>query len=152
MSLSTKKKIVWSICVSVGLIAIVFGSPMIRYKEVKTWICPISGSMRTRTTWFGGFIHEERTETALEKWLKHREPGFQPNWQPLSTTTYFIHGCSRACARAPEIYLVKPVLDDFVENSSEEKIAGFVAVLRHGSPDEQRRVVQSVADEALDKN
>jgi hypothetical protein len=42
---------------------------------------------------------------------------------------------------------LRPILDDVVERFSEERIAGLVEVLRHGSRDEQTEVIQGISDD-----
>jgi len=123
----------------------------IKYKEARNWICPVSGSTRTEIIWFGHFSHEERTVTALEKWLKRREPGFAPSWQHLSTQTYSVMGYSCATWETPAIYQMRPILDLVVEKLSDERIADLVAVLRHGSPDEQSRMIEKISDQVFEK-
>jgi hypothetical protein len=86
----------------------------------------------------------------LEKWLKRREPGFEPNWQYLSTQTYFVLGRSCATAGTPQVYQLIPILDRVVEKLSDERIADLVAVLRHGSRDEQRHMIEKIVDEVFD--
>jgi len=153
MTSTPRKKIIWSVSIALGLVLLLgFIGPNISYKLVRNWICPISGSTRTQIIWFGYFGHEERTATALERWLKHKEPGFKPSWQPLSTQTYFLFGRSYGTAGTPEIYELEPILDRVVEKLSNERIAGLVAVLRHGSRDEQRQIMKSITDEVFKEN
>ena len=152
MTSRTKKRIVWSTSIAVGLILLLgFVGPLISYKEVRNSICPVCGSTRTETVWFGHFRHEERTATALESWLRRREPGFEPTWQHLSTQTYFVLGRSCGTAGSPEIYQLRPILERVVERSSDDRIAAIVAVLRHGSREEQRQMIQHISDEAFER-
>ena len=150
MTPAAKKKFAWSILITIGLILLLgFIGQFIAYKEVSYWMCPTTGSTRTEVTWFGLFSHEERTVSALEKWLKRREPGFEPNWQFVATDKYFLLGRSFADAGTPEIYRLKPILDEAVEKLSDAKIAELVAVLRHGSPDEQRHMIEKISNEVF---
>ena len=121
--------------------------PFIPYKEVKNWVCPISGSTKKEIRWFGYFGREERTVSGLELWLQRRELTFQPQWQFTSTQTYYVLACACGTGGTPEIYQLRPILDGVVETLSDERIAGLVAVLRQGSRDEQRQMIQSIADE-----
>jgi hypothetical protein len=123
----------------------------IAYKEVTYWICPITGSTRTKVTWFGLFSHEERTVSALEKWLKRKEPGFEPNWQHVSTKTYFVLARSYTCGSSPEIRQLTPILDQVVGNLSDARLAELIAVLRHGSQGEQRQMINKIYDEVFAK-
>jgi hypothetical protein len=147
------RRTVWGAFIAIASL-LLFGllGPLIPRKQVSIWVCPITGSTRTEVVWFWHFRHEERTVTALETWLKRQEPGFEPNWQHLSTQTHFIAGTSFACAKAPAIYQLCPFLDLVVGKLSDEQIAGFVTVLRHGSPEEQRQIVQKIADEVFAKD
>jgi len=136
----------------IGLVLLLgFIGPILPYKEVRYWTCPVSGSTRTEIIWFGHFSDETRTVTALGNWLKHKEPGFEPSWQPLSTTTYFVLGRLYGDMAAPAIYELNPIIDCVVESLTDDQIAGLVAVLRHGSREEQRRVIRETADEFFAK-
>jgi hypothetical protein len=151
MTARTKKRIVWSLSTALGVFVLLgILSPLIPYKKVENWICPISGSTKSRTTWFGYFSHEERTVSALEQWLKRRELSFEPQWQHTSTKTCYALARAYACAGAPEIYQLTPFLDEVVKSLSDERIAGLVVVLRTGSRAEQRQVIQRIADEVFD--
>ena len=152
MALATKKRIIWSISISVGaFLFLVFAGPFIEYKEVSNWACPVSGSTRREIKWLGCFSHEERTTSALEKWLAQKEPGFQPKWEHLSTQNYFVVGWSCATSGTPEIYHLLPLLDSVVEKLGDERIGELVAVLRRGSRDEQRLAIAKIADEVIEK-
>jgi hypothetical protein len=83
----------------------------------------------------------------LEKWLKRKEPSFQPQWQLISKQAYYVLGSSCGVSGSPEIYRLVPILDDVVEKLSDERIAGLVVVLRQGSPDEQRLEIQRISDD-----
>ena len=122
MVAASKKNILWGVSTTVGLVLLfAFVGPFIPRKEVKNWICPVSGSTRTQITWFGNFRQEERTVTALEKWLSRREANFKPNWQHLSTQTYFLLGRSCGTGGTPEIYPLRPILDGVMEKLSDEQ-------------------------------
>jgi hypothetical protein len=148
MASLTKKRIVWSFCIGIGLLLLVaFVGPSIQYEKRTNWICPVSGSTRSEILWFGHFSREERSVTALEKWLKSKEPGFEPNWQHLSTQTYWVLGRSCTTWGTPPIYQLSSILDIVVAKLSDQRLAGLVAVLRHGSPDEQTLMIEKISDE-----
>jgi hypothetical protein len=90
--------------------------------------------------------------TALERWLKRREPGFAPNWQHTSTDGYFVLGRSFACSTAPKVTGLTPVLDLVVEKLDDNEISELVRILRYGSADEQRKMIDKVSDDAINKN
>jgi hypothetical protein len=151
MTPPTKKRMVWSVSISLGAVMLLgVVGPLIAYKTRDISVCPISGSTKTRITWFGHFSHDERTVSALERWIERREPAFEPQWRKISTTTYYVLGRGYACGRAPEIYHLRPILDAVVSKCSDESISGLVAVLRQGTQDEQRQVIQRIADAYLD--
>src|ERR1700722_2102033 len=146
----TKKRIVWGVSITVGLVLwLSFVGSFIQYKEVTIWVCPVSGSSRTEIVRFGLFHQEKRTVTALEKWLKRKEPNFAPSWQRLSTDTYYVMGRSYGCSEAPEIYKLTPILDEVMEKLSDERTSKLVAVLRHGSHNEQQHMIEKITDEAF---
>ena len=152
MRSETKRRIGWSLGIAAGLVVLlIFVGAAIPYKEVSWWVCPVSGSTRREITWFGHFAHEERTVSALERWLRRREPGFVPNWQLASTDGYFTVGRSFACSTAPQISTLIPVLDRVVEKLDDNEISDLVRVLRYGSAYEQRKMIEKVADDAINK-
>ncbi len=103
--------------------------------------------------WFGVFKREERTTSALEEWLRRKEPGFQPSWQHISTQRYWLGGWSCGTAGTPEVCALIPVLQcEGFKKLSDERIASLVEVLRHGSPEQQRQMISSIADEAFSKD
>jgi hypothetical protein len=87
--------------------------------------------------------------SALEIWLQLTEPGFKPTWQHVSTQTYFLLGRSCGVGERPEIYFLSPLLDDVVPQLSDERIGALVAVLRHGSREEQKQMIQGISDEVF---
>lgn len=85
----------------------------------------------------------------MEQWFKKQEPTFEPQWQHVSTRTDCVVGRAYGCGSTPEIYQLKPFLDLVVEKLSGGKIAALVEVLRIGTGEEQQRMVDRIADEAL---
>lgn len=122
----------------------------IAYRKDEIWVCPVSAATRTRVTWFGIFDHEERETTALEQWIQSREPFFQPQWQHVSTTSYMLLGRSYACGKAPEIYDLRPIIDEMMTRCSDEKIGGLIQILRQGSRDEQRQAIRKMVADSFD--
>ena len=151
MTTRTKKLMVWSVSIALGLVLLfaVVG-PLIPYKKVDIWVCPVSGSMKRQVTWFGYLSHDECITSALEQWLERKEPSFEPQWLHTSTTTYYVLGRGYACGDAPEIYQLRPILDGVVSKFSDERIASLVTVLRQGSRDEQRQAIQRISDDYFD--
>lgn len=114
-------------------------------------MCSVSGSTRTEIEWFGYHKREVRTVSALEFWLRKREPGFKPTWQQRSRQTYGV--LVRACGvgPSPEISTLTPVLDLVIETLSDKEIAALVDVLRNGSLEEQREMIWKVSDKVFEK-
>jgi len=151
MTAHTKKRIVWSISIAVGVVVLLgIIGPLIPYKKVDNWVCPVSGSTKRQVTWFGYFSHDERTTSALEQWLERSEPSFEPQWRHISTTTYYVLARGYACGETPEVYQLRPILDGVVAKFSDERIASLVTVLRQGSRDEQRSALQRISDDYFD--
>jgi hypothetical protein len=151
MTAPAKKRINWNVSIVVGaLVLFAVVGPLIAYKKVDNWVCPISGSTRSQIAWFGHFSLHERNTSALEGWLKHREPSFEPMWQHTSTTTYYVLARGYACGSTPEIYQLRPILDDVVGKFSDERLAGLTTILRQGSREEQRLEIQRLANEYFD--
>jgi len=135
-----------------GLVLLLgFAGPLIPYKKVANSVCPISGSTRTETKWFGYFNQEKRTATALETWLKKREPGFEPRWRHRSTQVYYVLGRSCGTSGSPVICALEPILDRVVQNSSEAELTSLVAVLRSGTREEQWKMIQDMADKEFER-
>jgi hypothetical protein len=114
----------------------------------------VSASTRTDITWFGLFKSEERTVSFLEMWLKRREPGFQPSWQNMSTQTYFIGGgFSCGTAGTPDVYELATTLKlNGVLKVSDSEIADLVKVLRQGSADDRKKMIEAFSDDVLQKS
>jgi hypothetical protein len=152
MKASTKRRLIWGVSIVLGayvLLGVV--GPLIPYKQVDNWVCPLTGSTKIQVTWFGCFSHDERTTSALEQWLKRREPAFEPQWKHTSTTTHYVFARGHECGETPEIYQLVSILDDVVGQFDDERIAGLVSVLRHGSRDEQRQAIKMIWDDYLAK-
>ena len=148
MTAHAKKRIVWSISITVGVVLLLgIVGPLVPYKKVDVWVCPVSGSTKRQDTWFGYLRHDERTISALEQWLKPREPSFESQWRHISTTTYYLLARGYACGETPEVYQLRPILDGVVSRFSDERIAGLITVLRQGSRDEQRQAVRRISDD-----
>ena len=151
MTTHIKKGLIWMVAFPLSLLLLVaVVGPQTPYKRVANSVCPVCGSTRREITWFGLFSHEEYTVSALEKWLKRKEPTFQPEWQFISEQTFYVLGRSCGVSGSPEIYQLVPILDDVVEKLSDERIAGLVLVLRQGSPDAQRQEIQRISDDYFD--
>jgi hypothetical protein len=148
MTAYARKRFNWVTATAVGLVLLLgIGGQLTPYKRVENWMCPVSGSARRQTTWFGCFRREERTVTALELWLKRREPSFEPQWRSTSTQTYRVLSHSCGTGGAPEICQLRPILDDIVSSSSDERIAELVAVLRGGSRQAKQQAIKRIADD-----
>lgn len=151
MATPTKRRIVWSASIALGLVPLLsVAGQLIPCKKVDNWVCPVSASTKRQVTWFGYVSHDEWTTSALEGWLARREPSFEPQWQLISTTTYYLLGRGYARGRAPEIYQLRPILGCLVGKFSDERISGLVTVLRQGSQVEQRRAIRRISDDYFD--
>lgn len=123
--------------------------PLIPYKTSELSVCPVSGSTKTHALWFGCIHRESHTTSALERWLTRRETAFRPQWESLSTTTYYVAGRKYACGPAPEIYSLIPFIEQIVSRSSDEQLASLVTVLRQGSREEQRQMIRKMENAYL---
>lgn len=155
MAARIKRKVLWGVAISIVAFLCfgVFG-PLIPYKERSNYICPVTASTRTDVTWFGVFESHQRTVSFLEKWLKQREPSFQPSWQFMSSQKYYFWG-GRSCAvgGTPEAYELTYTLKlPGVQKISDDRIGNLIDTLRHGSPDDRKRIVQIFSDQVMDKS
>ena len=145
-----KKEWLWWLAGVIGLVGLVGGlGPLIPYKKVTYSVCPISGSMRTHVVWLGCFEGEERVMMPLEKWIKRREPDFEPEWRHLSTNVHFLLGRSFGCSRAPAVHRLRPLQDLLIKNLTEEQLGGLIAVLRKGAEEDQKELVARISEEVL---
>ena len=135
-------KVKWMVAIGLWLfIAYAFVGPFVTYRTYDIRICPITGSTLTHRTFLGRAQPPERKVTALENWLRLREPEFEPQWQHLSRAEIRIAGGRYACGRAPEIYGYRRSLENMLAHMMDEEIAEMVEILRHGSKEEQRSVL-----------
>ena len=69
----------------------------------------------------------------------------------LSETSYDIFGrqLGRACAIAPPIYQLRPVLKEFAAASTDDELRAFVRVMESGTDAEQRAAVDAACEKAL---
>ena len=141
-------RIVWSFSIAVAAVLLLgIVGPFIQYKKSDFWVCPVSCSTKRHVTWFGCFSHDERTTSSLERWLKRREPSFEPPWRHTSTTTYYILARSYACGETPAVYRLMPIINGIVSKFSDQRIASLVIVMRQGSLDEQRPAIEKISDD-----
>jgi hypothetical protein len=155
MSARTKRRVLWLLAISfVAVLCLGVFATIIPYKERSNYICPITASMRTDVTWFGLFESRQRTVSHLELWLRQREPGFRPDWQYISTQKYYLGGgFSCGTAGTPEAYLLTYTLKlSGVQKMNDGQIGNLIEVLRHGSSDDRKRMIQSFSDEVMDKS
>jgi hypothetical protein len=83
----------------------------------------------------------------LEKWLQQKEGEFRPEWQRISSQSYYVTGArAYSSRRTPEIYQLAPILNDVVRHLGDTNIAKLVHVLRDGSRKEQRQMVEEIID------
>jgi hypothetical protein len=133
------------VVVVLGLL-ILFTGPLIPYKRVDHWTCPVSGSTRTLTTWLGCIHREVVVPSVLESWILRREPGFRPQWKFASTQTHYVMGFSCGTSGQPPIFMLRPILDRVVQDSTDEQLSSLVSTLKNGTVEQQRRAVQEAAD------
>jgi len=155
MAARVKRKVLWDFAISIVLFLCVgVFAVLMPYKERSNYICPVTASTRTDITWFGLFTSHQRTVSFLEKWLKQREPSFQPNWQHMSTQTYYIGGgFSCGYAGTPDAHQLTYTLKlSGVQKMSDGQIGNLIEALRHGSPDDRKRMIQSFSDEVMEKS
>ena len=69
----------------------------------------------------------------------------------LGETSYDIFGQSqgRACASAPPIYQLRPLLKEFAAASTDAELRSFVRVMETGTDAEQRAAVDAASEKAL---
>jgi hypothetical protein len=122
----------------------------IPFKEVRISMCPISGSREVVTRWFGLWARVEVKETALELWIRRREPTFRPQWKRLSTNTHYVLARGFGCSPAPPIYTLQPLMQHVTNKLSDERIAELVDVMRTGTREEQQEFLKKIEDEIFE--
>lgn len=151
LSKTLRKWTRWAVLVAVaGFILYQVAGPMIPIQRTTRWCCPVTGSTKVETVWLWFFDSKTVTPTALERWLRQREPDFQPPWEFTSRQTRYLHGRSCGTRGTPAVFNLRPLLDDLVATSSDETLAQLVETLRNGSPEEREQAVQNTTRSILE--
>ena len=122
--------------------ALVLSLPFLRFRQTRTRVDAISGSMERQTTWPFGLTSEPVViASPLELRLKKIGVQWSRDWQALSVTDYSILGnvLVRGCSQAPVIYGLRVVLPQFVATSNDDEIRNFVHVMQSGTEAERAR-------------
>lgn len=138
----------WFLLASFFVVTVVgIAWPRLPYKTEVVQICPISGSILREVVWFG-FSREQTVEsTALEEWIRDREPDFAPQFEPWCQYRTFLFSVRRTCSKSPSIFLLRSVQDRLVADLSESRIKDLIRILRSAEPKQKREFVETVLDE-----
>lgn len=116
---------------------------------VRTWrlSCDqITGTVRTQTWWFGTLTATNLRTSTLEAWIVRHEKSYTPTWQNLSIHKFNLFGfmLSRGCSNAPPSHLIgHDLIDNFVREAPEAKVAALVATMRTGTPAQQEAAIEA---------
>jgi hypothetical protein len=111
------------------------------------WVDPVSGSTKSQTMLFFVSSPYRVRQSELERWIIAHEGFHDSDWQFVNETHRMISGRWAGCGvgRAPKILSLLPVdvgLARLVHNATDEEIAEFVRVMKHGTPDEQTQTLE----------
>jgi len=116
-----------------------------------TMIDPITGSMRHQTVWRFGITLGATTDiSALEARLNRCGIQWTRSWQLLTSRETSLFGATGiACASAPPIYQLRPVLKDFTDTSTDGELQDFVRVMQTGTDAARNAAIDAAGDKAL---
>ena len=121
------------------------------HKITKSWVCPISGSTRTESSWIGLFHKHQRSYSALENWISERNPEFTVNWEYVATRKDYLFRKSVDLRTIPEIVDLQLHLHLLVRALDEKIIEDLVVTLEKGSKSERKQKVDAIL-ELISKN
>ena len=112
----------------------------------------VTGSMTWKTTWIFGIPSAPRVDVSpLERRLLRMGAPWTP--QPTFIHDKYIDVFGRVrgwgCGKAPPIYELVPLQQDFVAWSTDEEILAFVHTMEGGTETERRAAIQAAGEKAL---
>jgi hypothetical protein len=111
---------------------------------------PITGSARERTTCnFGIEISTKIEPSPLA--IRLKKIGAEPpaTWQYYGDTTTGLFTKIRACGTPPPIFNLRPVMQNFVDNSTDSEIHQFVQIMQSGTPAAQSTAIDFATEAAF---
>lgn len=143
----------WRVLVAaVVLLVGVLSVPSITFRQVRSEVDPVTGSMRWTTVGLTGVPSPPRVAVSpLELRLSNMGVQWTRSWHTLHNTHYDMFGRPRMweCSSAPPIYTLRPVLNEFAAAASDEELRAFVGVMESGSEAEQQATVDAAAEMGL---
>lgn len=110
----------------------------------------VTGSTQSQTTWLSFIKFQPRIgPTALETRLNKIGFSWKRDWRFLSEVDGSLLSSSHACAKAPPIYEMTPIMNDFVANSSDNQVREFARIMQSGTEVEQNAAVAAAEGRAL---
>jgi hypothetical protein len=132
-----------------SIVALLLIGTVVPYRNDLGWVDPVTGSVRFQRRWFliptSTVVHT----TVIEEWIVRHEGRYKPSWQFIFDTSSTWLGRGHACDTAPESYSVHLVDRDFVRISTDAEIDEFVRVMRKGTKDDRKKVVEALCDKVL---
>lgn len=114
-------------------------------------MCPVTGSVEGTVTWWGVKRSTFHESTALELWLKEREPDFVPRYEKWCSFSRSFSGIRRSCFSPPPVHRLLDVQDELVKLSTSE-LNDLVSTLRNEDRSQHREVVEQVLSEISAKS
>ena len=138
----------WFLLASFFVVTVVGMSwPRLPYRTEIAQICPVSGSISREVIWFG-FHRDVRIEaTALEGWIREREPDFSPEFEDWCLYRTFLFSVRRSCSKSPSIVRLRSIQDRLVRELPEARLRELVRVLRKEDQTKQREFVETLVSE-----
>jgi len=106
----------------------------------KQYVNPVTGALKSTTSFWGLQTSEEIESTALGAWLEARGQGQPPQWQFIGSRSM---GCI-ACGYIPPVYYLRDAMPFVLKLLSEDELLAFIQILRHGTEAEQMSAVEEI--------
>jgi hypothetical protein len=143
------KRILTFVAVAIGIAWIVINLPL---RHDRTWIDPITGSMKYETSVLV-FSTTRVDKSALHLWAEKDTASYKPKWHFLCETTknVFDQPLAAGASPAPTIYELQTGKwnSEFVRRSSDQELTDFVKAMQHGDEVECKKLVDAAVEKAI---
>jgi hypothetical protein len=132
------------------MFAVAIASIALPLKRQMQWVDAVSGSTKEQCIWRFGYNDPaviQRTE--LADWIEAQEGTHTFDWRHVNGTWKTLWGTPRDFGHgpAPAIYSLQgPMMDSFVNRSSNDELREFVEIMRSGTKSEQYDAVFAAID------
>ncbi len=142
----------WRIAVGAGVVVAALALLVLPVRQWTIWCDPVSGSVKTRTTWFGISAAPHYEVSPLESRLKAIEYTWPQTWKFMSRDHFTLFG--RAVewedGEAPPIFSQRFGMNGYARSATSDELRHFADTMRFGTESEQRAAVKIAGDKAID--